>query len=499
MSRPMDRRETGRVRWGSVGILLTVLLLCAPPVEGQTFRITGTTTAQYVDVQPMRIDSLPVTQTIGSGLLRRTFDGAVVRCLTGEDYCLRSSAGASVYTVPLLQDVSVSAWGLGRGVRFFARLRGRAAVSEDAHLWPRSDDAFDALVAYLEVDRDRYRVRGGRQWKTSGLGYYNFDGASVLVRPVTSLTVEGFGGWSLARGLNEPRTSGSLSAIEAFVPDDRGVIFGFEAGYRPSVATSLSALYQREIRGDRAGLYSDRVAFDGVVRKWGGTLTASLEADLASRQVNEARLAGRFTGPFEVDTQVFLRRYRPFFELWTIWGAFNPVGFTEGGVDATWRRPGSDLTLRGQVSRRAYDETGLRSTFGPTRSDGWRIGGSVATPVGQVWTADVRYDLDLGFGAAKSAGSIRVHRVLPDGARLGASLQAFQRIFEFRVDQGTVFGFGVDGGIPAGSRGYLSGSLAAYRHSPGSDSPGVDWSQLRASIRWQWTLGPEPGLRGGGS
>jgi len=465
-------------------------------LAGQSVRITGVTHAQYVDLQPLRVDSIPASETFGSGILRRAPNGAVVRCLTGEDYCLLSGAGESVYALPLLQDVSVSAWGLGRGVRFFARLRGRASASQETGLWPKGNDAFDALVAYLELDRGDYRVRGGRQWMVSGLGFYNFDGASVLYRPVDGLAVEGYGGWSLARGLDEPRTSASLSAIEPFAPDDRGMILGISGTYRPSLATSVSALYQREIRTDRRDLYTDRVAMDGVIRRWGMSLTGSLEADLAGRQVNEAKLTGRFVGPGRLDTQLFARRYRPFFELWTIWGAFSPVGFTEGGLETRWRSERGSIVAGADLSRRSYDETSLSSTFGPIRSDGWRAGLSLSGLLSDIWKADGRYDLDVGFGAAKSAASVRVHRTLPENGRLGFSLQAFQRIFEFRVDEGTVFGLGVDGGMKAGSRGYLSGTFAAYRHAVGRDSPGVDWSQLRASLRWEWTLGPEPGMEG---
>ena len=37
------------------------------------------------------------------------------------------------------------------------------------------------MAAYAEISRGLLRFRGGRQWKTSALGYFNFDGASALV------------------------------------------------------------------------------------------------------------------------------------------------------------------------------------------------------------------------------------------------------------------------------------------------------------------------------
>ncbi len=61
-------------------------------------------------------------------------------------------------------------------------MRGRAALGSEL-VWPRYDDHFDALYAFLELERRYYRVRAGRQQRASGLGFYAFDGLTATARP----------------------------------------------------------------------------------------------------------------------------------------------------------------------------------------------------------------------------------------------------------------------------------------------------------------------------
>ena len=105
----------------------------------------------------------------------------------------------------------------------------------------------------------------------------------------------------------------------------------------PGATTFLSPLsgtfnYGWDSFSDRAGLHSERAALDAVVRRGWATVEGSVEVDLAVRTVNEALLRGWVTPWPALGVGVYGRRYRPFFELWTIWGAFNPVGFDEYGT-----------------------------------------------------------------------------------------------------------------------------------------------------------------------
>jgi hypothetical protein len=477
------------------GAMLAFSLACAgaTAAAAQTARVTGVGTLQFIQVRPLVADSVPVEETTGEGLIRRTADGHLVRCVTGERLCRFTRSGDSEAIAPFIQDVTLNAWGLGQGVRVQAQLRTRAAIGGHAALWPHADDAVDLLSAFVELDRPRYRLRGGRIWKTSGLGYYNFDGASALVRLGSALRLEAYGGWSLARGLNEPRTSESLSAIEAFAPDARSLLLGAQASYRPSPALGIGALYQREIRSDRLGLYAERVAADAAWSWNRGNVTGTLEADLATRHINDARLVANATVSTGLSARAFARYYRPFFELWTIWGAFDPVGFGELGAGGAWRPAGRPFELDFDLTRRSYDETSASTVFGNYRTNGWSASAAGSWRANERWLAQGVYRIEFGFGAARSESSLRVQRTLNADAYVAASTLAFQRQFEFRVAEGTVYGLGADGRIRLNPRTRLAGALSVYRHRGTRGEPGVDWSQFRGHVQLEWTLGSEPG------
>jgi len=492
---PAGPRTRPRMRRGV--LVAVVAWLAAGPAAGQVVRVTGLSTMQYVQVRPLVNDSVPVTETSGEGLIRRTLDGHLVRCVTGEVICRGVKSGDARSVVPVIQDLTVSAWGLGRGVRVYAQLRTRAAVGGNEELWPRADQTLEAMAAFVELDRGRVRLRGGRQWKVSGLGYYNFDGASALFRALPTLSIEAFGGWSLARGLNEPLTSESLAAIEPFAPDKRSLLLGAQASYRPFSSLAASLLYQREIRTDRLGLTAERVAADALWRWRRGTINGSIEADIATRNVNDGRLNARMLVADAVTARAWLRTYKPFFELWTIWGVFDPVGFGEGGLGVSIHPAGRPFSADLDFSRREYAETNASTVFGAYRSSSWTATANASWRPASRWTVQGDYRVEFGFGSAGSDAGVRAQRDFGDRASLGLSALAFQRQYEFRIAEGTVYGLGADGRIRLAPRTRLNGSLAFYRHSGLASEPDVDWSQVRGLLQFEWTIGPEPGTNGG--
>jgi hypothetical protein len=465
-------------------------------LHAQTVRAMGATYAQFVTLRALVADSVEVGTTSGEGLLRRGGDGAIVRCVTGEQYCRYLRSGNTISTAPFIQDLTLSAWGFGRGLRAYVQLRGRAGIGEDRDFWPHADDAFDVLVAYMELERARFRLRAGRQWKVSGLGYYNWDGASMLVRVTPRLQLEVYGGWSLARGLNEPVSGESLQAIEAFAPDVRALLIGAQSTWRPSPLFTISALYQREIRDDRIALYSERIALDGSMRQGRMRLEGSLEVDAALHDVNDARLRAGVALPHNLGADLFFRRYLPYFDLWTIWGAFDPIGFTEFGTTVAWRPVGHPLALSLDLARRSYPEAEAATTFGSAESTGWRFGGTVAFRPDTVWSAQLHYHTDAGFGAGRNDLSAFLRRELASGRFVSVRALLFERAYEFRVSNGRVLGVGLDAGARLGPRVHAEGGAAVYRHVGGDADPGLDWSQVRASFRLGWTVGPEPGMPG---
>ncbi len=458
----------------------------------QSVRVTGVTTVQSVGVRPLVDDSVPIGEATGTGPYRQLADGRLVRCVEGETYCRFRRSGSAVRALPVVQDVEVAGWGLGEGVSVHAHLRGRESLGGSEFLWPRAADHFDALEAYLQLDRDRLRLRLGRQWTANGLGLYNFDGASLLVRRGT-VNVEGLGGISLVEGLNESHTGGLLGSVDDLPPEDRAYLMGMRATARLGSRTALAGMYQRVLRTDRAGLYSERVALDGSTRALGITFDGAWAFDLVAGNVNEARLRASRELSRQWSATLEARRHRPFFESWTIWGAFSPVGFDEARATVGWHDRATRLSLDASGGWRRYDETNAGLESNPLRTDGWRAGTGIEwTPAGR-WMAHADYDIDIGFGASRSDASAGVRFTPHERLSLGATLSALQNIYEFRVGTGRIVGLGVDAAwrVARDARVVVDGAL--YRNSLTNNATGTDWSQRRLAVRFEWTLGRDPG------
>ncbi|HUH13597.1 MAG TPA: hypothetical protein VMK65_10825 [Longimicrobiales bacterium] len=477
-------------------LALLAVALVAGEARAQSVRVSGSTSVRYVELRPLVRDSVPAQDVEGTGLLRQLPDGRVVRCVPGEAFCRDTRVGERASTVPVIHDVQASAWGLGEGVRVFAHLRARDAWADAPGLWPRAEDALELLAAYGDLERDRLRVRAGRQWKVSGLGFYNFDGVSVGVRPSAGGWVEAYGGRSLMRGLSESRTGGALEAIESLAPPASGLLLGVQGRWRSPDHVAASATYQVDFRPDGEGVYSELAIADGIVRLGAAAIEGSVEVDAAAGDLNEARVRLRSApiGPLVLHGEA--RRYRPYFELWTIWGAFSPVGFDEVRGGATWAAADARLLARLEGSYRAYPDSETDAAGPGFRHIGWGLGGNVTWTPSTRWRVDGAYRADAGFGAARRDGHVNLLRRFGDSGTVSLHALAFQRLFEFRLDEGTVAGLGAEGTLRLGERVRASGSFTTYRHLDAGSTPDFDWSQRRGSLRVEWTLGPEPG-RGG--
>ncbi len=472
-------------------LAVALVLAAAGAASAQGIRITGVSTAQYIDMRPVVLDSVPVAQATGTGSLKQTADGQIVQCLPGSLYCQYLRPTSVTGAVPLIQDLNVSAWGLTTGLRAYAQLRFRAAEGDAAAFWPSAERGFEALAAYLELDRGSVLARVGRQWKTSGLGFYNFDGATLALHPFRWVTLEAYGGRSLVRGLNESMTSSALSAVEPWAPDDPDWLMGGELRIRPSARFSAGAVYQRDMRSDAAGLYGERVAANARLRLGGATVDGTLQTDLASGDVNDGRIRLELPRVLGLSPSVEARHYQPYFELWTIWGAFSPVGYDEASASAYWSSPNDKLSLRVSGGRRTYAQaTGGMASL-PLRNDGWRLSGDATLRPSPAWSIGAGYSADVGFGQARSDQTLSLRRQL-GASYLGLSGMAFQTVDEFQVNKGRVWGASADAGIQLLPEARLDGSFQAYRHAE-RYTGGIDWNQLRGLLQLQWTVGPEPG------
>lgn len=465
------------------------------PAAAQGYRGWTSTTLRYIEVRPLALDSVPRAgvQDLGDG--RFSFEGQRVQC-TGEGFCTRYVSGAVDENLFLSQDAALTFWGLGTsGLSATVMIRGRARVAGD-FVWPRSDDDFEALLAYAQYVRGPLRIRLGRQRTLSGLGFTGYDGADVLAGPFRGVRLEAYGGRSLARALNEPRNE-ALRGIEDFVLDREAYLLGGRVQAEPAPGTALGARYQREIWADRSGLISERASLDLRTRLLAPVLLdAAADYDFGFGRWGKAHLRAR--APLLEDALVVegvVRRYLPYFELSTVWGFFSPVAYTEGELRASWT-PRTDLGLWLLGSYRSYEDTGTDILLGPLEDSGWRLGTGADWRRGS-WGFDGSYTVELGPGAFLSTGDLSARWHSEGALMLGVQGSAFQQIEEFRVGEGVVVGLGglLGWEIPGGGA-RLDGGISHYWHVWNDRPAQTDWNQLRAWTSVRVELGGDPGLRG---
>lgn len=480
------------MRRHSAGIALTIALCAAASRRGtaQGVIVRGASSAQYIELQPLALDSVPFALTDTAwGIYRRTASGILTRCDALDRYCSYFRSAPRNSLVAMTQDLDVTGWGFGEGVSVHAQLRARAATGDARDMWPQAAQTFDALDAYAELDRTRARARLGRQWITSSLGVFNFDGGSLLFRPSNVFSADVYGGGTLVQGLNRALDAAALSPVEDLPPTDRAYVIGATAQFRPSAIGAFRVQYQREIRRDRAALNSERVGADAEVYQGRATWSGGLTRDLATGTFNDLSLALRMILPRFAVARVEARRYVPYFDLWTIWGAFAPVGYNELRGNLDWTTGDTRLALGVSGSRRKYEDTETGVAFLPLRTDGWHVGTNASFRAAAAWTIQGIYAADIGFGASSTDGDVALRWSPSDAVSVGLHGLAFQNIYEFQVGQGRVLG----GGAEVSARLFPDVRVVAdalvYRHT-GSDTPQlVNWNQRRSTVRLEWALG----------
>ena len=475
--------------------IAALLLLAAPFVAGaQGIRVSGVTNVQVFELRQFTTDTLPASSVPGTDVWRTAPSGVPAYCPAGTSYCQFTAAGDRISFMPILQDLTVAGWGWIEGFSFHSNVRARSQFGGPSdYTFPRANDHFDVVDAYAELQRKAWRGRLGRQWVNSGLGTYDFDGADATYRR-RSLMLEGWAGRARLGGLDEAYTSPILAAVENLPPWDNGYILGARAQLRSGPLGSAALTYQRVLVADLSGVFSERVAFDGTTRRAGLTAQVGAKYDMATGVWNDARLRVGTAGLGKLGGSLEVRHSQPYFDLWTIWGAFAPVGYDEARATADWHPGRGDLSFSVRGAYRKYAET--QAGF-ELRTNGWRAGGDVSWLASDAITALASYDIDIGSGAANTdwRGGVRWSR--PDGRMLGADASVTQNIYEFRVGTGRVYGVALNGALPLRADSRVVGDVGVYQHVQTNGSVGPDWTQRRASLRFEWTLGGDPGMRAG--
>jgi len=479
-------------------LLFLLLSMVLVPRTGEAQGINGRarTYVSYLQIRDVVLDSLPEADVTGTGSQRTLADGTNVSC--GEEYCQYYRSGPAFEVAPVIQDLVLNAWTDIPGLRGYAHLRARKPLG-DRIIWPRSRKTFEALSAYVEYQRSFVRARAGRIWETTSLGFYNYDGASVFLRLPSRLDLDVYGGRSLLRGLNQGYRTDLVSEVEALGPEENAYLIGVHGSWRPLPAFSGSVTYQRETKVLSDDIYAERIGGSARLLVEAATLDVEVKYDLSKEEMNLVRLslsrplAAGFTATAEV------KRYSPFFELWTIWGVFSPVGYDEASARLDWMRTDGRLSGHAYGSYRSYADTHAEapSPYG-IRNDSWRlaIGGRYAFQ--ESLTLNGEYRRDEGYGANRSGGDLSLQKSFGRNRYLALQGTAFETFSEFRVGSGRVVGGGVQGSTPLGPA-TVQGGAMFYKHTS-TDRPVIlDLNQARLNLSIEIPIGSDPGLAGRGT
>jgi hypothetical protein len=224
-------------------------------------------------------------------------------------------------------------------------------------------------------------------------------------------------------------------------------------------------------------------------------LAGGADYDIAAGWWGSAEASLTYAQP-KVQASVGARRYRPHFDLWTIWGAFSPVPYhaVQASVAVTAIRR---LELRGRWERYEFEEAEAATPLFDAKRDGWRweLGGTYHPVTGWAVDASYREEYGPGAGVAAVAGTITYE----PSRRLTVVLLGSQatRPLEFRFNEAEVRVLGVDAQLEPSQRVRLGASLDRYREvHRRPDAGAFDWNQWRMSARVVLLFGSSADLRG---
>lgn len=471
-------------RWLALALGLGLASRTAP-VAAQGYRLRLDTRVQSLTVRGLTIDSVPFADVVtGPNGGYQSANGFAVTCPAAAAYCTFFRPGPDLNGAPVTGTASATFWGFGvPGLQF--NLQARASGDLTDRTWFGTEPAVQLLEAYAAYTRGGVTAQLGRTHDYNRLGWIGFDGAKVELRPFgRTLRVFGYGGRSLARTYDVPVTSAWLSPLGDTLPNRGQIVLAGGLGwFFPAFEGRL--LYQREDRNGADATVSERIAADwsvGVPSRQ-VTLSGGGDFNLATDEFGKVDLALNYlTTNQRLQFAVGGRRYRPYFDLWSIWSAFSPVAYSLGYGSAAWRAmDGVELRGRGEVYQ--FDAPNTSTPLVGVDDNGWR--GSLSASVTRFanWSFDLGYERDIGPGASsQSLDAAATYRVNPallvtvDGARM-------VRPLEYRFDDARLWSYGlrIDYEATQGLR--LIGDARGYsedRNRP--DQAALSWSQLRLNL-----------------
>ncbi len=488
------RRATLMTTLAVTGAALTL----AAPMYGQGYRIRIDTRFQSIAYRGFALDSVLAADvdTLPTGELRTT-DGFTVHCPVGDAYCGYFRPGPERRGSPIVSTVDGVVWGFGiRGLRLVAKARVGTDLG-DMDVWPGTKPVVQLLEGYAEFRTRLLTAQVGRTHVTSRLGFTGIDGAKAEIRPFgPRLQFVGFGGLGFAQGTVLPVTSEALDPLGDFRPPARQLIFGGGLGWTLPTFEGR-ALYQREIDPDADHVVAERATFDAALRTSPGvTIAGGAYYDIAAGEWGTAEASITYAAPRGLGRAgAGARRYRPHFELWTIWGAFSPVPYTAGfGWASVAPVPGLELRTRAEIYD--YDAADAATPLADVEEDGWRLSLGATVSRLAAWTFQAGYYIDKGVGGrALGFDGTTTFEPIP-ALHITAHAEHLKRPLEFRFDDARVWSYGLraDYETRAGVR--LNAEVRRYDETrERDDAARLDLDQWRVNLGFTIVLGSSADVR----
>ncbi|HEX7023692.1 MAG TPA: hypothetical protein VF187_02645 [Gemmatimonadales bacterium] len=464
--------------WGSVVLLFLAVNLA--PAQG--YRVRLDSRVQGVSWRGLTAGTIPradAVQQPNGGFL--TPDGHAAIC--GENTCTYFAAGPVLRGIPWVTSADISIWGVGaQGLSLRANARWATDLGDKA-TWPGNEPEFQLVEGYLEYAGSGVTARAGRQFLTGRLGAYGLDGARVAVRDAKrGVELTGYLGWGLDRGSVLPVTDPALNPLNDFQPRNRQVVAGVEAAFTSSLLDAR-AEYRREVDPSVDYFVSERAAASVALRPLQRlSVMAGGEYDLAFGEVGGADASVTWIGRRYTLTGG-ARRYRPFFDLWTIWGAFSPVPYhaIHGSASVT---PVTGLTIRARGERYRFEDAEVFTPGVSVEDRGWRFESGVSWAPAAQWVLDGGYQAEFGPGASSRGFTGRVTWQPTPEVSVSAHGARLQRPLELRFNDAELTTLGLDAEYRPDARWRVG--LQASRYNETRDRPdtsALDWDQFRVAGR----------------
>ncbi|GBD31824.1 hypothetical protein HRbin33_00784 [bacterium HR33] len=470
----------------------------AHPLFGQQFRVELDSRFQSVAYRGWQADSILAAQAVTSAYGGpATPDGFALRCFPGAQYCYYFRPGKPLRAHPWTTSARGSVWGLGVGGLSFHAASLAAFDPGSGESWPGSTPALRLVEGYARLAAGNWDFRAGRQYVASRFGLRGLDGIRAgLEVSRLGLELTGYGGWILARGSSLPVLSPALNPLNEFRPRRRQLLGGIQLGLRQG-ALVLRGTYEREFDPGPRYLAGERVGLDlwaALPGDFRFSFGADYDLGMGWWGSAEARLS--FAPEDWLIADLGARRYRPYFELWSVWPAFTPVPYNalSGNLSVSL---GRFISVRagGEVYR--YAPTGAASPLLVETSDrGWR-GSLGAGYRDRRLAASANYFLELGPGAG--AGGVEGKVSYHSGSDFTLSLYGsyLRRPLELRFNESALGILEAAVEYRPSDRVELGLELGRYaedRDRP--DAAAVSWDQLRLATRVTIVL--RGGARGSG-